>query len=209
MLTLHHLNNSRSQRIVWLLEELGLDYDLVLHQRDPVSRAAPTALKAIHRLGKAPVITDANRVVAESAAIIEYVLDVYGQGRLRPPHGTDAYYDYQHWLHYAEGSAALPFMLAMYVSTLRAAGAPLHGRITQQIDTHLGYIEQHFAEHDFLVGQDLTGADINMSFVLEAAEAGKRLAAYPLSFAYLKRLQSRPAYQQALARGGDYQLGAR
>jgi glutathione S-transferase len=159
-------------------------------------------------LGKSPVITDQGRTVAESGAIIDYVLDTHGAGRLRPPAGTSDYIDYQQWLHFAEGSAMLPLLMAMYVARLGAAGAPLHPRIGSEIANHLAYMEGHLTDRAFLVGDDLTGADINNVFVLEAAASGGRLADYPALSAYLARMQDRPAYRRALDRGGVYALGA-
>jgi glutathione S-transferase len=197
MITLHHLNNSRSQRILWLFEELGLDYEIVKHQRDSVTRLAPDALKAIHPLG-----------IFESGAIIDYVIDQYGAGRLRPAAGASDYIDYQQWLHFAEGSAMLPLLMAMYVSRLGAAGAPLHPRIGSQIADHLSFMEGHLQGRDFIIGSDLTGADINNVFVLEAAASGGRLADYPVLTAYLARMQGRDAYKRGLERGGVYALGA-
>jgi len=208
MITLHHLNNSRSQRILWLFEELSLDYEIVKHQRDSVTRLAPDALKAIHPLGKSPVIVDQGRTIFESGAIIDYVIDQYGAGRLRPAAGTSDHIDYQQWLHFAEGSAMLPLLMAMYVSRLGAAGAPLHPRIGSQIADHLSFMEGHLEGRDFIIGSDLTGADINNVFVLEAAASGGRLADYPTLTAYLARMQGRDAYRRGLERGGVYALGA-
>jgi glutathione S-transferase len=208
MLKVHHLNNSRSQRILWLIEELGVDYEIVFYQRDATTRLAPDSLKAIHPLGKSPVITDQDKTVAESGAIIEYLIDTYGAGRLRPAAGTADYIAYQHWLHFAEGSAMLPLMLALYTSRLGEAAAPLAPRIQSEIANHLGYMDAHLAGRSFLVGDSLTGADINNVFVLEAAASANRLLAYPNLGDYLARMQARPAYQRGLERGGVYALGA-
>jgi glutathione S-transferase len=208
MLKVHHLNNSRSQRILWLIEELGVDYEIVFYQRDATTRLAPDSLKAIHPLGKSPVITDQDKTVAESGAIIEYLIDTYGAGRLRPAAGTADYIAYQHWLHFAEGSAMLPLMLALYTSRLGEAAAPLAPRIQSEIANHLGYMAAHLAGRSFLVGDSLTGADINNVFVLEAAASANRLLAYPNLGDYLARMQARPAYQRGLERGGVYALGA-
>ena len=207
MIVVHHLNNSRSQRILWLMEELGLPYDITFYQRDAVTRLAPDSLKAIHPLGKSPVITDNGRTVSESGAIIDYVLDTYGQGRLRPKAGTDDYISYQEWLHFAEGSAMLPLLLAMYVSRLGEAAAPLAPRISGEIANHLGYMDGHLAGRTALVGDGLTGADINNVFVLEAAASAGRLKDYPNLSTYLASMQARPAYKRALERGGVYALG--
>jgi glutathione S-transferase len=208
MLKVHHLNNSRSQRILWLIEELGVDYEIVFYQRDATTRLAPDSLKAIHPLGKSPVITDQDKTVAESGAIIEYLIDTYGAGRLRPAAGTADYIAYQHWLHFAEGSAMLPLMLALYTSRLGEAAAPLAPRIQSEIANHLGYMDAHLAGRSFLVGDSLTGADINNVFVLEATASANRLLAYPNLGDYLARMQARPAYQRGLERGGVYALGA-
>lgn len=208
MITVHHLNNSRSQRILWLLEELGLDYQIAAYQRDPMTRLAPPELRAVHPLGKSPVITDDGQVVAESGAIVEYLIERYGDGRFAPPRETPDHVAYLHWLHFAEGSAMLPLMLALYVGRLGEAAAPLWPRIAGEIDNHLAYIEGALTGRDYLVGPGLTGADVQLSFVLEAAAAGRRLGDYPSAQAYLDRLQGRAAYKRALERGGPYALGA-
>lgn len=137
MITVHHLNNSRSQRILWLLEELGLDYEIAPYQRDAVTRLAPPELKAVHPLGKSPVVEAEGLRLAESGAIVEYLIERHGQGRLGPPPGAPGRADYLHWLHFAEGSAMLPLLLLLYVGRLGEAGAPLHPRIFGEIDNHL------------------------------------------------------------------------
>ena len=207
MVTLHHLNNSRSQRILWLLEELGIPYEVKRYQRDAQTRLAPPELKAIHPLGKSPVVTDGDNVVAESGAIVEYLIDTYGNGRLRPAEGTKAMVPYRHWLHFAEGSAMLPLMLALYTSRLGDAAAPLAPRISSEIANHLAYLDGALAKGPFLLGEDLTGADIQISFVIEAAAARGLLATYPNLARYAERIQARPAYQRALEVGGPYELG--
>ncbi|MDY7540240.1 glutathione S-transferase [Undibacterium sp. RTI2.1] len=208
MIKVHHLNNSRSQRILWLLEELGVDYDIVNYQRDPVTRLAPAALKAIHPLGKSPVISDDDLVVAESGAIIEYLVNKYGDGRLRPKLDTAAYIKYSQWMHFAEGSAMLPLLLALYVGRLGEAGAPLGPRISSEIDNHISYISAELGDNLYLMGNELSAADIQISFVVEIAEARKMLGAYPNLQEYAKRLHANPAYIRALERGGPYSLGA-
>lgn len=208
MIVVHHLNDSRSQRILWLLEELGVPYEIVHHQRDAQTRLAPPELKAIHPLGKSPVITDDGRVIIESSAIIDYVIRHYGAGRLQPDMATPAYDDYVQWLHFAEGSAMLPLMLKLYVSRLGEAGAPLGPRIESEVASHLGYVDTSLAGRDYLLGADLTGADIQLSFVGEIAGARESRAAYPHIAAWVKRFQARPAYQAALARGGPYSFAA-
>jgi glutathione S-transferase len=207
MLVVHHLNDSRSQRILWLLEELGLPYEIAAYQRDAETRLAPPELKAIHPLGKSPVLTDGDRVVIESGAIVDYVIRRHGGGRLQPAPDSADYDDYAQWLHYAEGSAALPLMLNLYVSRLGPAGAPLAPRIESEIANHLGYLDGALEGREFLVGSDLTGADIQMSFIGEVAGAFGKRATYPAIDAWIQRLHARPAYLAAIARGGPYGLG--
>lgn len=204
MLVVHHLNDSRSQRILWLLEELGAPYELKIYARDAVTRLAPPELTAVHPLGKSPVITDEGRTVHESGAIIDYIIRRHGGGRMAPAIGSDAYETYNQWLHYAEGSAMLPLMLFMYTGRLGAAAAPLTPRIESEIANHMGYVDQALAGRDWLLGDDLTGADINLSFVAEVMGAFGKLDAYPNMKAWLQRFQARPAYKRALERGGAY-----
>jgi glutathione S-transferase len=207
MLKVHHLNNSRSQRILWLLEELEVPYEIVPYKRMSPVPFAPPELKAVHPLGKSPVITDGKHTIAESGAIVEYVLDTYGKGRLRPDPKSADHFKYIEWMHYAEGSAMLPLMMLLYTSMLGDGAAPLRPRIDSEIANHLGYVSQALTGHDFLVGSSLTGADIQMAFVLEAAEASGVLKAYPVLTVYLTRLQARPAYKRAIEKGGPYDLG--
>lgn len=204
MLVVHHLNDSRSQRILWLLEELGAPYEIKFYQRDAVTRLAPPELKAVHPLGKSPVVTDGDRVVNESGAIVDYLIRRYGGGRLAPPVGSDDYETYNQWLHYAEGSAMLPLMLQLYSGRLGEAAAPLTPRIESEIANHMGYVEAALAGRDWLVGDDITGADINLSFVAEIMGAFGRLGAYPNMAAWKTRFQARPAYARALEKGGAY-----
>lgn len=206
MLQVHHLNDSRSQRILWLLEELGLDYELVTYQRDPATRLAPDSLKAIHPLGKSPVLEDGDLVLAESGAIIEYVVRTHGKGRLAPDPASPDYVSYLHWMHYAEGSAMLPLLLALYVGLLGPAGAPLQPRIQSEMANHLGYMNAALEGKEFFVGKELTAADIQMIFVTEAANASQALGPYPNLAAHLARMHARPAYQRAIERGGPFQL---
>lgn len=206
MIIVHHLNDSRSQRILWLLEELGLPYEIKKYQRDATTRLAPPELVKVHRLGKSPVITDGNRTLIESGAIIDYIIRRHGQGRLQPPPDSPAYDEYQQWLHYAEGSAMLPLMLNLYASRLGDAAAPLTPRIESEIANHLSYIDSTLKGRQFLVGDSLTGADIQMSFVGEAAGAFGKRAQYPNLDAWVKRLHERPAYKKALEKGGQYNL---
>lgn len=204
MIVVHHLNDSRSQRILWLLEELGVPYEVRHYRRDAQTRLAPPELRAVHPLGKSPVITDAGRTVIESGAIVDYLIRRHGGGRLQPDPGQPAYDDYVQWLHYAEGSAMLPFLLNLYVSRLGAAGAPLQPRIDGEIANHLGYVDGALAGRQYLVGDELTGADIQMSFVGELAGAVGRRAGLANLDAWVGRLHARPAYQAALEKGGPY-----
>jgi len=206
MIVVHHLNDSRSQRVLWLLEELEVPYQIRHYQRDATTRLAPEKLKAVHPLGKAPVLTDDGQTVIESGAIVDYLIRHHGNGRLQPSIGWPEFEDYQQWLHYSEGSAMLPLMLRLYVSRLGEAGAPLAPRIDSEIANHLGYVNQSLEGREWLVGDDLTGADIQMSFVGEAAR-GLR-ADYPHIDAWVKRFQVRPAYRRALERGGPYALAS-
>lgn len=207
MIVVHHLNDSRSQRILWLLEELGLPYEIKPYFRDATTRLAPPELTAVHPLGKSPVVTEGGATVIESGAIIDYILRHHAAGRLAPPAGTPEYEQHQQWLHYAEGSAMLPLMLNMYVARLGAAGAPLQPRIEGEMANHLGYLDRSLAGRDYLMGADLTAADIQMSFVGEVAGAFGRFAVYPNIAAWVHRLQARPAYRKALEKGGPYNLG--
>ena len=208
MITVHHLNESRSQRILWLLEELGLDYEIKRYERDAATRLAPPELKAVHPLGKSPVITVGDRTIHESGAIIDYIIRWHGGGRLAPSQHKAAYDQYLMWLHYAEGSAMLPLMLLMYTMRLGEAAAPLHPRIESEIANHLGYIDQSLSGREYLLGDDLTGADIQMSFIPEVAKAFGKLPAYPNMAAWIERLHARPAWKKALERGGPYALGS-
>jgi glutathione S-transferase len=207
MLTVHHLNQSRSQRILWLLEELELPYEIKFYQRDAVTNLAPPELTAVHPLGKSPVITDGDRVVAESGAIVDYVIRRHANGRLAPDPATGDYDKYQEWLHYSEGSAMLPLMLSFYVMRLGEAGAPLKPRIDSEIANHLGYVDQALKGRDYLLGASLTGADVQMSFTGEMARALGRLADHPNIDAWVQRLHARPAYKRALEKGGPYAIG--
>ncbi len=203
MIKLHHLNQSRSQRILWLLEELGVEYEIISHERDKETRLAPPELKSIHPLGKSPVLEDDGRVYAESASIIEYLIETYGNGKFRPASGTDDFWRYNHFLHFAEGSAMLPLMLFMYTSRLGDAGAPLMPRIMSEMDNHLSYLNVELGESNFLVGDDLTGADIQNSFVLENPYAMGLLEQYPNLKRYVEAFHARPAYQRAIEKGGS------
>jgi len=207
MLTVHHLNNSRSQRILWLLEELGTPYEIKKYQRMEGIPLAPPELKQVHPLGKSPVITDGDKTIAESGAIVEYVLERYGNGRMRPKPGTDDHWKYVEWMHFAEGSAMLPLLMALYSTLLGDAASPLQPRIDSEIANHLSYMEAALGDRQFFVGNDLTGADVQLLFVVEAA--GSRLAPYPRLVAYRDRMHARPAYKRGIEKGGPYQLMSR
>lgn len=221
MLTVHHLNNSRSQRVLWLLEELGVPYELKRYQRDAKTMLAPSALRKVHPLGKSPVVTQDGETVAESGAIIEYVLERHGRGRLQPPAGSPEHLRYRYWLHYAEGSAMPPLVMKLVFLRLKTAPMPffvkpfarivadktLQGFVEPQIRLHVGYMEKELARSTWFAGEDFTAADIQMSFPIEAAAVRGGLGAeFPRLQAFLERIHARPAYQRALATGGPYQL---
>lgn len=206
MITVHHLNNSRSQRILWLLEELGAPYEIVRYQRDATTNLAPPELKKAHPLGKSPVINDGDVTLAESGAIVDYLVRKHGGGKLSPTVGTAEHEAYLEWLHYAEGSAMLPLMLQLYVMRLGEGGAPLKDRIDSENDNHLGYINQTLEGRDFIMGSQMTGADVQLSFVGEVARAFGRLAKFPNIAAWVDRLHARPAFKRALEKGGAYNL---
>jgi glutathione S-transferase len=208
MLKVHHLNNSRSQRILWLLEELGAPYEIVHYQRMSPVPLAPPELKKVHPLGKSPVITDGAVTIAESGAIVEYVLDKYGKGKLRPAAGSNDHIKYIEWMHYAEGSAMLPLMMHLYAGFLGDGAAPLRPRIDSEVANQLAYMEDAIKGRDFFVGDSLTGADIQLVFVLEAADASGLLTPYPALGKYLSAMQGRAAYKRAIEKGGPYGLGA-
>ncbi|HEX4295934.1 MAG TPA: glutathione S-transferase [Rhizomicrobium sp.] len=207
MLKVHHLNNSRSQRILWLLEEIGAPYEIVHYTRGTPIPLAPPELKDVHPLGKSPVITDGDKTIAESGAIVEYLIDTYGKGRFKPKAGSDDYWKYVEWMHYAEGSAMLPLLLALYTAMLGDASAALKPRVDSEIANNLSYMENALGARDFFVGQELTGADVQLLFVLEAA--GARLDPYSGLVKYRARMQARPAYQRGVERGGPYALMSR
>jgi glutathione S-transferase len=209
MIVVHHLEESRSQRILWLMEELGLQYEVKRYERNPQTRLAPPELKALHPLGKSPVITRDGKVLAESGAIIEYLAESEAGGALSVPAGHADRADYLYWLHFAEGSAMLPLLLKLYVSLLGEAGAPLMAmRIDPEIDNHLAFANEALGAKDWFVANRFTAADIQMSFVLDAAGSRGGLARYPNLVRARAAGQARPAYQRALERGGPYKMGA-
>ncbi|NEW86265.1 glutathione S-transferase, partial [Rhodopseudomonas sp. WA056] len=202
---MHHLNDSRSQRILWLLEEIGAPYELKRYQRDATTRLAPPELAAVHPLGKSPVITDGDLTLVESGAIVDYILRRYGAGSgLRSAEGTPEFEAYQEWLHYAEGSAMLPLMLQLYTARLKDAAAPLQPRIDSEIANHLGFVERALKGRDYFVGDSLTGADIMMSFVAEVAGSFGKLGPYPALAAWIGRMHARPAFVRSVEEGGAY-----
>ena len=204
MIQVHHLNNSRSQRVLWCLEELGLDYEIVQHQRNPETNLAPESLLAVHPLGKAPVVVDEGRVLFESGAILDYLVRHHGRGRLAPKPGTPDELRYQTLLHYAEGSAMLPLMLKLYTGRLGEAGAPLQPRITDEIRNHFGFLDAELAERDWFVGDELSAVDIQLSFPIQACRMLHGLDEFPRLAAFREHILERPAYQRALERGGEY-----
>lgn len=197
MIIVHHLNNSRSQRILWLLEELGTPYEIKHYNRDAVTNLAPPELKAVHPLGKSPVIETDGKIIFESGAVTDWIIRKYGGGRFIPAPGTDAHEDYLIWLHFAEGSAMTPFLLAFYTARLGDAAAPLAPRIQEQIAAHVAYFSQCLGQNDWLVNNELSGADIMMSFIAEIATMQGLGAHFPNVAAYAKRVQSRPAWIKA------------
>jgi glutathione S-transferase len=206
MIKVHHLNNSRSHRVLWLLEELGVPYEIVPYKRDATTRLAPPELKKVHPLGKSPVITDRDLLVAESGAIIEYLTKTYGQGKLWPADNAPNWLAHTHWMHFAEGSAMLPFLLALYAGLLGENAAPLRPRIESEIANHLSYMDGALAKHAYFAGDDLTAADIQMSFILEVADTSGRLKDYPRLTKLLKTMRDRPAYKRAVEKGGPLEL---
>lgn len=203
-LIVHHLNNSRSQRILWLLEELNLNYEIRHHQRDAVTNLAPPELLAVHPLGKSPVIEDDGKVIYESAAIVEYICERHGGAHLVPARGTDDHIRYLEYLHFAEGSAMTPILLNLYTARLGEAAAPLRPRIDQQLHCHFQYMEDQILPSGWYVGDTLTGADIMLSFPAEAAVKMGYAADKPKLTAYVAAIHARPAYQKALGKGGPY-----
>lgn len=222
MIVVHHLNNSRSQRVLWLLEELGVPYEVKRYERDAQTMLAPPELLAVHPLGKSPIITDdgvtdGDRTIAETGAIVEYLVETYGQGRLVPAAGTPERLRWTYWLHYAEGSAMTPLLLKLVFTALPARAPGLlkglvktiaakaqSGFVDPQLKSHIDYWEAELAKAEWFAGPDFTAADIMMSFPLEAGAARAGAASRPRVKAFLDRIHARPAYRQALERGGPY-----
>jgi len=224
MIVLHHLENSRSQRILWLLEELGVEYEIERYERDRETSLAPLDLLKIHPLGKAPIISDGDLVVAESGAIIEYLVNKYDDGRLRPAEGTPERMDYTYWMHYAEGTFMPLMIVSLIMSKIATAPMPFfvkpvakgivakvrQGYLNPNIKRNLVYLNHVLGKTDWFCGDELTAADIQMSFALEAAEVRTDLDRnYPNLKACLQRMRARPAYQEALEKGGPYRLMGR
>ncbi|MFC3151460.1 glutathione S-transferase family protein [Litoribrevibacter euphylliae] len=218
MIKLHHLNNSRSQRLLWALEEIGLPYEIIRYERDPKTMFAPDSLKKVHPLGKAPVLVDGEITLAESGAIIEYLLQTHGNQFL-PEQSGKAYQNYLYWMHYAEGSLMPYLLLKLVFEKVKTSPMPFFVRpiakaiadkatstfIGPNLDNHLKFINQHLSQNEWFAGDQLTGADFQMSFPLEACVArGIANQQHPHIVNYVKRFQSRPAYQQALEKGGKY-----
>jgi glutathione S-transferase len=208
MIVVHHLNNSRSQRILWLLEELGLDYEVKRYERDSNTMLAPAALKEVHPLGKSPVITDEGQTLAESGAITDYLVERYGDGRLAPPLGTPEKLRYDYWLHYSEGSAMPLLVMKLLLDNFGLGDSSVASQfVTPQLKLHFDYLESELSKNQWFVGDQFTAADIQMSFPVEAVEAQAGLdASRPKLKAFLERIHTRPAYQRALERGGKYEL---
>lgn len=220
MITVHHLNNSRSQRVLWLLEELGLPYEVKHYQRDAKTMLAPPELRAVHPLGKSPVISDGEVVVAETGAIVEYLIDTYGAGRLAPPAGTPERRRYTYWLHFAEGSAMPPLLLKLVFDRIATAPMPFFAKpiargiasnvlesfVAPNLRSQLDFMEAELASRPWFAGDTFSAADIMMSFPLEAAaqRAGLVAARYPQLSGFLQRIHALPAYRRALERGGPY-----
>lgn len=220
MITVHHLNNSRSQRVLWLLEELQVPYEIVRYQRLP-SLLAPPELKKIHPLGKSPVITDGDKTIAESGAILEYLVETYGNGRLAPERGTADWRRYIYWMNYAEGSA-MPLLYQKLLFNLIPRRSPWYARpllkpvfarlqatiVDPQLEQHIAFWESELSKSEWFAGDSLTAADIQMSFPVEAAQARAGLdARYPKATAWIERIRARPAYQSAIAKGGPFAIG--
>jgi len=219
MITVHHLNNSRSQRVLWLLEELGLPYEITKYQRDPATMLAPPELQRVHPLGKSPVITDGDATVAESGAIVDYLVERYGNGRLVPAAGTPQRLRWTYWLHFAEGSAMPPLLLKLIFERIKVSPMPFFAKpiargiankvmaamVDPNLKRQLDFMEGELTRSEWFAGDTFSAADIQMSFPVEAAQQRAGLdASRPRLMAFLKRIHARPAYRKALERGGPY-----
>lgn len=220
MITVHHLENSRSQRILWMLEELGIDYDIKRYERNKKTNLAPPELKQVHPLGKSPVITDGDKTIAETGAIVEYLIENYGNGRFKPAAGTDEYLRYQYWLHAAEGTL-MPLMVMTLIFNKIEQAAPFLVRpiakgisgqvkkayINPNTQANLEHIEAELGKSSWFAGEAITGADVLMIFPLEALMTRAFMAdKYPRIKAYAERVHAMPSYKKALERGGPYNL---
>ena len=203
-LIVHHLNNSRSQRILWLLEEIGASYDVRFYDRDQVTNLAPPELRAVHPLGKSPVLEDEGRTIVESAAIVEYLCEYHGGDRLVPQRGTDDHVRHLQWMHFAEGSAMTPILLRIYTARLGEAAAPLEARITEQLDSHFSYMESEVSDAGHFIGNDLSAADVMLSFPAEIAIMQGMAPRYPKLAAFVNACHDRPAWRRAREKGGAY-----
>ena len=221
MIVVHHLNNSRSQRVLWLLEELGVAYEVKRYQRDAKTMLAPPELRQVHPLGKSPVISDGDLTLAESGAIVEYLADKYGAGRFAPAPGTPERLRYTYWMHFAEGTAMPPLLMKLVFDRIEKAPAPFFVRpiaraiagrakssfVQPNIDRHLDYMESELAKTGWFAGDAFSAADVQMSFPLEASAARGGLdSSRPRLTAFLERIHARPAYARALEKGGPYAL---
>ena len=219
MITLHHLENSRSQRIIWLLEELGVDYRIERYNRDPKTSLAPEALKKIHPLGKSPVITDGDNTIAESGLIVEYLLKTYGNGRFVPTENSPEYWQYLYWLHYSEGSLMPLLVMSLIFNKIKTAPMPFFIRpiakgiadkvmqsyVGPNLANNLRVIEEHLGRHTWFTGEQMTGADFQMIFPLEAAlNRAIKADSFPHIAAFVQRIHALPTYQSALQKGGPY-----
>lgn len=203
-LIVHHLNNSRSQRILWLLEEIGAPFEVKNYDRDATTNLAPPELIAVHPLGKSPVIEDDGRVIIESGAITEYLCERHGGAHLVPARGTDDYISHLEWLHFAEGSAMTPILLRIYTARLGEAAAPLEPRINQQLDAHFAYMESSVGDSGHFIGDSLSAADIMLSFPAEIAIMQGMAPRYPKLAAFVNACHARAAWQRAREKGGAY-----
>jgi glutathione S-transferase len=205
MITVHHLDNSRSQRILWLLEELGLEYAIVNYKRQ-ASGLAPPELKTVHPLGKAPVVDLDGQLVAESGAAVELITQRYGGGRLMPEPSSADYARCIEWLHYPEGSLSLFTSMSMFARLFRLDNPAYNDYVRGQVDLHLSYVASSLADNAFLIGSALTAADIQLTFTLQAGRRSKLLEGYPSLLAYLDRMEARDAYKRAVEKGGPFTL---
>ena len=220
MLTVHHLENSRSHRIVWLLEELGVDYDIKRYARDSQTGLAPPELVDVHPLGKAPVVTDLDRTLAESGAVIEYLVYEYDDGSLKPADGTAEQLAYTYWLHYSEGSFSPLMLLSLVLARIEDAPVPFFlkpvtrgiagkvrdGFLDANVKRHMDYMESALSRSTWFCGDRFTAADVQMSFAIEAAEVRTDLSGYPRLAGFLESIRARPAYQRAIEKGGQHAL---